>query len=400
MLEVLMKDFISIFDIDYKHLLIPLFFIGIVSLATLVPTKAYATEYGDFYFDSSTCTVTGWACDNNASDFGTGHLVGAFFVDKDWGNGNDFLHITQGNITSGWGTANSNGITANSAKGGAVGPSNSYCGSNSNYAHWFKFKLPGLGVDNMSNFSPYVAHTYYLHAVGGADSSNPTIATHASLKCAAPATPSGGTVTPGLTPSSTPTQINIALQLPGIGVSGNLSPKHTTRTLHVSIYAADVDPSQPNVTPLFDSKTLTVTYNSSTGYFTNNAVSLGNLATGDYQLLVKVPGYLRKAYTDSSTSTKTIHITNASTTLIPAMTLVAGDIGPLYNVMDASDFYALVGCYQDKASSSSCAVGSQIADINDDGVVDGIDLNYWLLGFQALVSNNDPQGNGDGVTGD
>lgn len=213
-----------------------------------------------------------------------------------------------------------------------------------------------------------------------------------------PGTPTA-TPTP-TTPPASPTKLSIALQLPGIGVGGNLSPHHTTRTLHLSIYAADVDPTQPNVQPLFDSKTQTLTYNSSTGYFTNAGVNVGNLATGDYQLLVKVSGYLRRQYADTSSSTKTIHIESGQTTLVPTIKLIAGDIGPLYNVMDASDFYAIVGCYKDKANSSTCAVGSQIADINDDGTIDGIDLNYWLLGFQSLVSGNDPTGNGDGVTGD
>lgn len=223
-------------------------------------------------------------------------------------------------------------------------------------------------------------------------------------KSPTPTPTNGPTPTPGAptpTPTGAPaTRINIALQLPGIGIGGNLSPKHNTRTLHVSLYAATVDPTQPNVKPVFDSKTQTLTYNSGTGYFTNSGINLGNLATGDYQLLVKVPGYLRKQFTEPNSSTKTIHITGQTTTLVPSIKLIAGDVGPLFNVMDAADFYGIVGCYKDKANASTCAVGSQIADINDDGTVDGIDLNYWLLGFQSLVTNNDPSGTGDGVTGD
>ena len=214
---------------------------------------------------------------------------------------------------------------------------------------------------------------------------------------AATPTPSGPTATPTPAPA---TLLNIALQLPGIGKGGNLNPNTKTRSLHLSLYAAGVDPSQPNIHPVFDSKNFHVQYDSSTGYFTNDAVDVGNLPTGDYQLLVKSPGYLRKAYADATSDTKTIHITSQTTTLVPAITLIAGDIGPLFNVIDASDFYSIVSCYGGKANASSCAVGAQIADINDDGTVDGKDLNYWLLGFQTLVNNNNTDGNGDGVTGD
>ena len=196
------------------------------------------------------------------------------------------------------------------------------------------------------------------------------------------------------------TYISIAIQLPGIGAGGNLSPKHTTRTLHVSLYKSTVDPSQPNVSPIFTSKTIVVTYDRNTGYFVNNKVLIGNIATGDYQLLIKTPGYLRKEWSGPDTTAKTIHLTGNAINAIPYNTLVPGDTSPIYNVMDASDFYAIVGCYKDKADSSTCAAGKVITDLNDDGVIDGIDLNLWLSGFQSLQTNNNPQGNGDGVTGD
>ena len=213
-----------------------------------------------------------------------------------------------------------------------------------------------------------------------------------------PTTPAGPTATPTTAPA---TLLNVALQLPGIGQGGNLSPQHKTRTLHVSIYAADVDPTQPNITPVFDNKTLQVTYDSGTGYFTNDSLNVGSLTTGDYQILFKSPGYLRKEVINTTDQTTSIHITAQTTNQIPATKLIAGDIAALYNVMDVSDFYALVGCYKDKASSSTCTVGSQMADINDDGVVDGIDLNYWLLGMSTLSQTNQTNpGAGDGVTGD
>ena len=214
-----------------------------------------------------------------------------------------------------------------------------------------------------------------------------------------PPGPAVPTATPTPSPSPIHTYLNVALQLPGIGVGGNLSPLHPTRDLHVSIYAAGVDPSQPNVSPIFDNTSESIQYNSNNGYFINSKIDVGTLATGNYQILFKSTGYLRKQAIDPNASDNTIAITGGTTNIVPLTKLIAGDVTPIYNVMDASDFYAIAACYGSKATTSSCTAGSQITDINDDGVVNGIDLNYWLLGMQTLLNNNDPLGNGDGVTG-
>lgn len=200
--------------------------------------------------------------------------------------------------------------------------------------------------------------------------------------------------------TATHTLLNVTLQLPGIGQGGNLSPKHQQRNMHITLYAADQDPTQPGIKPLFDSKNFTLKYNLTTGFFTNESVDVGNVPTGDYKLLVKVPGYLRKELSDSTSDTSTIHITSQTTTLVPLIKLVPGDVAALFNILDISDFYAIVSCYKDKANSSSCTAGSQITDINDDGTVDGIDINYWLLGFESLQTNGSAQGAGDGIPGD
>lgn len=195
------------------------------------------------------------------------------------------------------------------------------------------------------------------------------------------------------------TKLNIALQLFGIGKNGNIHPRHTTREVHIQIYKATDDPTQPGVLPLVDQQT-TVTFDSSSGYFLNPSIALTKtLPTASYQVLVKVPGYLRKQYIDQLTSSKTIALTTNQTNRLNVLTLIAGDVAPLFNIIDASDYYALVGCYKDKANTSTCAIGPQIADLNDDGTVDNIDLNYWLLGFQSIQTDESPQGKGDGITG-
>lgn len=217
-------------------------------------------------------------------------------------------------------------------------------------------------------------------------------------------TPNSNTPTPTPTPTpaaSGPTFLKVAVELSGIGKRGNLSPKHTTRTAHLSIYTKDTDPTQPNVTPVYDNKNIILTYNPQTGFFTNSSVSLGNnWSTSDYQVFIKSSGYLRKYIVDPTSSGKTLTLTQGISNLLPSVTLLAGDVAPLYNVFDISDFYALIDCFGDKAQSSSCVIGSQIADLNDDGTVNGIDLNLWLATQNQIPTQGASSFQGDGPAGE
>jgi hypothetical protein len=206
--------------------------------------------------------------------------------------------------------------------------------------------------------------------------------------------------TPSLTtPPPHDTILNIALQLPGIGIKGNLHPLHTTRTVHLTIYANNVDPTQPNVKPLYDNPNVSVQFDSNSGFFLNSNVDIGSsLPTSTYQIFFKTPGYLRKQVLDAQ-GDKTFPTTADTINVLPSVMLIPGDVAPVYNVMDVSDFYAIVGCYNTKANTSSCTAGSQITDLNDDGVIDGVDINLWLSGFQTLLNNNNTSGAGDGAPG-
>lgn len=221
--------------------------------------------------------------------------------------------------------------------------------------------------------------------------------------CIIVATAVGGSTSPSPSTSPPPastTKINLALSLMGIGVRGNLTPKHPTRTVHIQVYRKDDDPKQPNITPVADITNQTVTFNSNSGYFLNATTSLGTgIPAGDYQILVKTPGYLRREVEDSQNN-NTFTLTPGQTTTLPSVVMIAGDTAPLYNNMQASDFYAIVDCYKDKATTSTCAAGNTITDLDDNGTIDGIDLNVWLLGMQALLQSDfNSDGSGDGITG-
>jgi len=271
---------------------------------------------------------------------------------------------------------------------------------------WSGDHFKAWGVDSSSyTFDKNATHPYDF-MVNNTDipSCGMALASGQQPPCVIVATAAGGGgTTPSPSPSTSPTQqsnkINLALSLMGIGSKGNLSPKHPTRTVHVQIYRKTDDPKQPNITPVADITNATVTFNSNSGYFLNAALSLGSLPTGDYQILVKTPGYLRREVMDNQNN-KSFTLTLGQTTTLPAVTLIAGDTAPLYNEILAGDFYAIVDCYKDKASGSTCAAGNTITDLDDNGVIDGVDLNVWLLGMQALQQINfNGETTGDGITG-
>ncbi len=217
---------------------------------------------------------------------------------------------------------------------------------------------------------------------------------------------------PTFTPTPTPTPgagsggiggqayLNLAVQLTGIGANGNVHPAHSTRLAHIQIYKKGDNPSQPNILPVANLKNIILTYNATSGYFLNPKIDLGkNFATGDYQILVKVPGALRRTVVDKQQN-NVFTITVGQTTILPSINLIAGDVVPLYNVTDIADFYAIVECYQNFADTAFCTAGKSLVDLNDDGIVDGIDLNIWLLGMNTLLQADNASGNGNGVVGD
>lgn len=110
-------------------------------------------------------------------------------------------------------------------------------------------------------------------------------------------------------------------------------------------------------------------YDSQSGTFLGK-IELPDVTTGPHTIKLKTPGYIEKTVSDT----------------IPAgaggfyeVTLTAGDING-DNKLDALDYNAIVGCYSLPASSASCS----LADLNDDGSVNGVDYNMFL---REIVGN-------------
>ena len=212
---------------------------------------------------------------------------------------------------------------------------------------------------------------------------------------------SGSTPTP---PSgSGSTSIKVIVGLPGIGSSGN-PPQHTTRPVTVELYAPSVtNPGGPGTSPI-KTATGTLTYDNGSdnnaGYFVSNTpIGFSGLASGNYQILVKVPQMLYTlAVNAANTDTPHVFTLNANTTTtLDPLVLTSGDVaitsGQL-NHLNISDYNLLLSCYGSKAGSSSCPVNGQgpnginLADLNDDGQVTIVDLNIWLRSLLLLQTNN------------
>ncbi len=222
----------------------------------------------------------------------------------------------------------------------------------------------------------------------------------------ATATPSGPTATPTPGPH---TNAKVVLLLPAVGGKngGNPNPGRPTRNVTLYFYQADQDPSDPSITPI--KRTGTVHLDSTTGsgtygYFTNGTLDVGGL-NGTYKVLVKSNQYLRKQFVPKDgDSSQTYVFTPGQTTVLPTITLLAGDIVPPPttaggdygdNTIDISDYNMLArGCYGGKATTSSCA-NKEGADLNDDGKVDGIDYNILIRTFNILVNEGTQGGDGE-----
>jgi len=197
------------------------------------------------------------------------------------------------------------------------------------------------------------------------------------------------------TPKPTGTIVSIKLMLPGISsTGGNLKPLNPVRDVSVNLYAKDLNTSDNKVKPIYSIKTK-VNFdddpNSPTyTQFINPHVDLGTITDGSYQIAFRTSQTLLSVIKEpgsSSLAGKIYDLYNNYNSIItlPAQTLISGDIYPPNNndgIMDINDYNMLVNCF---SNATQCPNSSQ-ADLDDNGVVNGIDYNIMLLSFRSLKS--------------
>lgn len=171
----------------------------------------------------------------------------------------------------------------------------------------------------------------------------------------------------GSNSSSTIILLNICLH--GIGNcgdnvvalgTGNLNPRHPNRQVKVDILSTD--------NKLLKSATGEIVYSPASSRFTGS-INLTDARSGSYNIKISVPGFLSKFI-----PTPQSLIVNESNTF-PLVSLVTGNIDN-NNLLDMEDYKLLMRCF---GKTNPCSASQQQAsDLNDDGVVDGVDYNLFM----------------------
>ncbi len=217
-------------------------------------------------------------------------------------------------------------------------------------------------------------------------------------------TPAGPTATPAPSPTPIPATGNVAVFFQGIDSLNNIKPKHQQRQLTLYFYTKNTYGSDPTGTHATYKVTDVVTVNNTNvndplnASFMNQLFNLGNIASGDYYILAKsTEGSLRqllstqKIHIDASTI-NTIVNTNTSNgnpniPILPMGDIVndnSVDIGSyniIYNCYGYPNKYDHTKCPSSMISQLSDSTKGFFADINDDGIVDGIDYNILIRDF-------------------
>lgn len=245
--------------------------------------------------------------------------------------------------------------------------------------------------------------------------SNPTPTTPPNIT---PTTP------PNPTPTTPPgTKGNLTVQIQGIGLQDNPNPFHPTRRVVLYFYPS-ADTTFQHLIKAFPG---TVTFNPNNGFFSNASFPLTGLLAGNYLVLVRTTqgSLVSQIGTGDGTGPITITTTGGANMLVDlqnsqdtnadttAPILLMGDLvndcasssSCNFNYVFTLDWSALVDCFGDKKTSVACvahgtfpSTSDTLSDLNDDGVVDGVDYTMLLgnfghfgIGQQNMNRGNPPQ---------
>lgn len=178
-------------------------------------------------------------------------------------------------------------------------------------------------------------------------------------------TPTPSPTTPPSPTAGANTTLQVNLSLDGVSdPGGNIHPRNQRRDVTVQILKSLTDGTAQLV------KTVQgfVDFNTTTASF-SGAVTIADLPNGDYIIKIKSPRYLNKRL-DVVPSLR-----QGQTTTLPYTSLIAGDMND-DNELGLLDYQTFRDCYLNR--STCTARDRQLTDIDDNGVIDGIDYNYFI----------------------
>ncbi len=208
--------------------------------------------------------------------------------------------------------------------------------------------------------------------LGSSSNSNITVTPSSNLT---PTLPVNITTTPSITtaPTATPipsiilnptdTQIKISIKLPGIGISGNKSPKHLTRPSVIDIYNLE--------NKKVSSGNGFLKYNGKDAF--EGVIHLGQLAEDVYYVKVSSVNTLTALVVPEFQTLDSGSVNN-----LPSVVLTPGDLN-IDNIINIKDFNVALTCFQ----TLKCQT-ADIIDLNDDGTTDVVDYNIFLASFKRF----------------
>lgn len=190
------------------------------------------------------------------------------------------------------------------------------------------------------------------------------------------------TITPTVTPATTPAPGDnfVTFDFKFEGIIDPNSASHPQKNITIYLYGAADDPSKDldgknaklKISQILKFNTVKKSYES------EKPVNIGKLDAGT-KILIKIDKYLRKLVQYTKTPSNGTFAIN-----IPSDTVFAsGDIDG-NNVIDIRDYEIIRGCIKDKT-----CVSKDLADLNEDGVIDGIDYNVFLKSLSLTVRHGD-----------
>jgi len=190
--------------------------------------------------------------------------------------------------------------------------------------------------------------------------------------------------------------IAFSFTMPGISsIGGNIKPNNPVRDVDILLYSPNGNISDKSVKPVYVIKAKAkYADDPQSQYYTsfiNEYVDLGPEVTGkNFQIVLKTRQALIQVIKDPEEKSIGGEIfsfkKSSRITQLPTQEMIVGDIYPVPesdNVIDINDYNMMKDCFGIKATTKQCISGST-ADLDDNGIVDGIDYNLLALSFQKL----------------
>ncbi len=232
-----------------------------------------------------------------------------------------------------------------------------------------------VGIGNTTNTQVKIDVSGYQTGIGAADDQSDNFFTVLSKPTSTPTPTNIPTAIPTLGKTSI---LFNGLKLHGLGKggdspnpdsSGTLNPIRTTRELTVELYDLNGN--------IVNTSVGNIKYTTPTEGVFNGSVELPNtILSGDYQIKIKTPYYLRKNLQGLVSIVKgQSNIAQSASTTV----LKVGDIN-LDGKLSVLDYDVIIECYSDlQPAKATCDATKKLAaDISDDGKVNQDDYNLFL----------------------